>query len=89
VLTPTASLRRLAAWCSTVAVCATLASTAGQPVAHAADGREMLDSAISATKGSYLVYNFGPGHPTPLLNAGGGWYEMNNGGHLMIIKNAA
>ena len=38
-----------------------LASTAGQPVAHAADGREMLESAISATKGSYLVYNFGPG----------------------------
>ena len=24
-----------------------------------------------------------------MLNAGGGWYEMNNGGHLMIIKSAS
>lgn len=49
----------------------------------------MLANAINTTQGSYLVYNFGPGHPTPMLNGGGGWYEMNNGGHLMIIKNAA
>jgi hypothetical protein len=89
VLPPIASLRRLAAWCSTVAACATLAVTTGQPVAHAADGREMLESAISTTQGSYLVYNFGAGHPMPMLNAGGGWYEGNNGGHLMIIKDAA
>ncbi|WP_156166398.1 phosphodiester glycosidase family protein [Mycobacterium haemophilum] len=89
VLTPTASLRRLAAGCTAVLACLTLSSTVGQPVAHAADGREMLANAINNTKGSYLVYNFGPGHPTPMLNAGGGWYEMNNGGHLMIIKNAA
>jgi len=67
----------------------TLASTAGQPVAHAADGRDLLANAIDSTRGSYLVYNFGPGHPTPMLNAGGSWYELNNGGHLMIIKNAA
>jgi hypothetical protein len=89
VLTPSASLRRLAACCAAVAVCATLATTSGQPVSRAADGREMLESAIASTKGSYLVYNFGPGHPTPALNGGGGWYEMNNGGHLMVIKNAS
>jgi hypothetical protein len=89
VLTRPAGLRRLAACCTAVVAGMTLASTTGQPVARAADGREMLASAISTTQGSYLVYNFGPGHPTPMLNAGGGWYEMNNGGHLMIIKNAA
>jgi Phosphodiester glycosidase len=69
--------------------CTLLTSTVGSPVAHAADARELLASAISATQGSYLVYNFGPGHPTPLLDASGRWYEMNNGGHLMIIKNAS
>ena len=69
MLTPSAGLRRLAAWFSAVVACATLAITTGQPVAHAADGREMLESAIATTKGSYLVYNFGAGHPTPLLNA--------------------
>jgi hypothetical protein len=89
VLTPSASLRRLAACWAALVACTTLAITTGQPVAHAADGREMLESAISTTKGSYLVYNFGAGHPTPMLNAGGSWYESNNGGHLMIIKNAA
>jgi hypothetical protein len=89
VLPPIASARRLAAWCSAAAVCATLAITTGQPVAHAADGREMLESAISTTQGSYLVYNFGAGHPMPMLNAGGSWYEGNSGGHLMIIKSAA
>ena len=25
----------------------------------------------------------------PMLNAGGSWYDWNNGGHLMVIKNAA
>jgi len=83
------SAGRLTAGCATLAVCATLATTTGQPIARAADAREMLEQAIATTKGSYLVYNFGAGHPTPLLNAGGGWYEMNNGGHLMIIKNAS
>ncbi|QUR65938.1 phosphodiester glycosidase family protein [Mycobacterium spongiae] len=89
VLTPTASLRRLAVCCATLALCATLATTTGQPAAHAADGREMLAQAIATTRGSYLVYNFGGGHPMPLLNGAGHWYEMNNGGHLMIIKNAS
>ncbi|OBF15141.1 hypothetical protein A5727_15185 [Mycobacterium sp. ACS4331] len=58
-------------------------------VASAADGRELLASAIANTRGSYLVYNFGAGAPAPMLNAGGGWYEMSNGGHLMIIKAAS
>ncbi|MEB3980571.1 phosphodiester glycosidase family protein [Mycobacterium sp. 663a-19] len=89
VLTRPPGWRRLAACCAAVAACATLAFGTGAPVARAADGREMLAGAISATQGSYLVYNFGPGHPTPMLNAGGNWYEMNNGGHLMIIKNAS
>lgn len=90
MLTPTAALRRLAARSAAAAVACTLAGVAtGQPVARAADGRDLLASAIDATKGTYLVYNFGAGHPAPMLNASGNWYEMNNGGHLMIIKNAS
>jgi hypothetical protein len=65
-----------------------LATTTGAPAARA-DGREMLAGAIANTRGSYLVYNFGGGHPAPLLNAAGGWYELSNGGHLMIIKSAS
>ena len=89
MLTPTAGLRRLTACWAALVGCTILAISTGQPVAHAADAREMLESAISTTKGSYLVYNFGSGHPTPMLNAAGGWSESSNGGHLMIIKNAA
>lgn len=63
VLTPTASLRRLTACYAALAVCAALACTTGQPAARAADGREMLAQAIATTRGSYLVYNFGGGHP--------------------------
>ncbi len=79
------------AWRRTVAgaaVCAVLAAGTKQGVARAA-AADMLADAIAATKGSYLVYNFGAGHPMPLLNAGGSWYEMNNGGHLMVIKQAS
>ena len=54
-----------------------------------ADGREQLANAIATTRGSYLVYNFGGGYPAPMLNAAGNWYEMSNGGHLMIIKAAS
>jgi hypothetical protein len=67
---------------------AALGITTGPPLARA-EGRELLATAIATTRGSYLVYNFGPGHPAPMLNAGGGWYDMNNGGHLMIIKAAS
>lgn len=70
-------------------LCLMSAISSGQPVARAADGRDLLANAIATTRGSYLVYNFGAGHPAPMLNADGGWYEMNNGGHLMIIKAAS
>jgi len=71
-----------------VATCLTMATIAGQPVAAAA-GRDQLSQAIANTRGSYLVYNFGSGYPAPMLNAAGNWYEMSNGGHLMIIKSAS
>src|SRR5690349_21216903 len=69
-------------------MCAALSTTA-TPNATAASGRDLLAGAIANTRGSYLVYNFGSGHPAPMLNAAGNWYEMSNGGHLMIIKSAA
>jgi hypothetical protein len=72
-----------------LALCATLLTTAGVPTARAAGARELLSNAIATTRGSYLVYNFGGGHPAPMLNAANGWYEMDNGGHLMIIKSAS
>jgi hypothetical protein len=71
-----------------VLLCVGLSVTSGQAVARA-DGKEALANAIAATRGSYLVYNFGGGHPAPMLNAAGNWYEMDNGGHLMIIKAAS
>src|SRR5262249_38075161 len=89
VRTRTARLRRLAASITALLGCATLATIAAPPAAHAADGREALANAINATQGTYLVYNFGPGHPTPLMDAAGHWYGMNKGGTLMIIKSAA
>jgi hypothetical protein len=57
--------------------------------ARAAAGRELLANAIAGTRGSYLVYKFGGRNPTPMPNAGGSWYEMTSGGHLMIIKPAS
>ena len=85
---PSAIRRRFVASAAALAVCSTVATTA-TPVARAADARELLANAIANTRGSYLVYNFGGGAPAPMLNAGGNWYEMSNGGHLMIIKSAA
>lgn len=85
----TASFRRFAASVASLLVCAALSFTAGVPSAGAADARELLDTAIATTRGSYLVYNFGGGHPAPMLNAGGNRYEMTNGGRLMIIKSAS
>jgi Phosphodiester glycosidase len=84
---PPAGFRRFAA-CAAALVCVA-AATAGAPTARAADGRELLAGAIATTRGSYLIYNFGGGAPAPMLNAGGGWYEMSSGGHLMIIKAAS
>lgn len=67
----------------------TVAQLGTAPVAAAADARELLAAAIANTRGSYLVYNFGSGFPAPMRNAGGNWYELNNGGRLMIIKAAS
>lgn len=58
------------------------------PVASAA-ARDQLAQAVANTRGSYLVYNFGDGFPAPMLDAAGRWYEMNNGGRLMIVKSAS
>lgn len=82
-------LRRFAAGAAAVVVTAALATGTGAPTARAADGRTLLASAIANTKGAYLVYNFGGGHPAPLLDAGGRWYESGGGGRLMVIKGAA
>ncbi len=82
-------LRRAAAVCAALALCLTLATSTGRPVARAADGRDLLAAAIANTQGAYLVYNFGGGHPTPLLDAAGHWYELGNGGHLLIFKGAS
>ena len=84
-----AKFRRLVASATTLVLCAALATTAGVPAAQAANGRELLANAIANTRGSYLVYNFGGGNPAPMLNAGGSWYELGSGGHLMIIKSAS
>ena len=85
---PPANFRRFVAFAVALVVCVSVATTA-TPTARAADGRELLANAIATTRGSYLVYNFGGGAPAPMLNAGGGAYEMSSGGHLMIIKSAS
>ena len=82
------ALRRIAVYCAGTTLCLTLATSTGQPVARA-ESRELLASAIANTQGSYLVYNFGGGHPAPLLNAAGRWYDGTSGGHLMVIKAAS
>lgn len=86
----TANIRRFAVrslgMAAALIVCAV---TAGTPTAGAAGAREQLANAIAATRGAYLVYNFGSGHPAPMLNAGGNWYDANGGGRLMIIKGAS
>nr|WP_238994814.1 phosphodiester glycosidase family protein [Mycolicibacterium chubuense] len=69
--------------------CAVVSAIALAPVAVAASARELLAAAIANTRGSYLVYNFGGGFPAPLRNAAGDWYELTNGGRLMIIKAAS
>lgn len=81
------SQRRIGRLCAAVTLLA-LASCPGAPSANAA-GRDQLTQAISTTRGSYLVYNFGPGFPAPMLDAAGQWYEMINGGRLMVIKAAS
>jgi hypothetical protein len=80
---PLPRIRRL---CAAVVLMLTCGLNA--PVAHAA-ARDQLAAAIANTRGSYLVYNFGPGFPAPMRNAGGDWYEMSGGGRLMVVKGAA
>ncbi|MFB1296429.1 phosphodiester glycosidase family protein [Mycobacterium sp. pW049] len=90
--TPTANFRRLVSGTRSVfavTMCALLAWIVAAPTAQAASARELLAAAIANTKGSYLVYNFGGGFPAPMLNAAGNWYELNNGGRLMIITSAS
>jgi hypothetical protein len=75
---------------ATLTLGVTLATTGVAPRAHAdGDPRQLLLAAIANTKGSYLVYNFGGGHPAPFRDAAGTEYTLDNGGHLMTIKNAS
>ena len=82
--TPAANFRRFVACAAGADAVCCAGDDGGRTDRHAADGRELLAGAIANTRGSYLVYNFGGGNPAPMLNAGGSWYEMTNGGHLMI-----
>jgi len=83
-----AAALRLAAGCTAVLLAVSAGTVITAPVAHAG-AREQLATAIANTRGSYLVYNFGSGFPAPMRTAAGDWYELANGGHLMIIKNAS
>lgn len=65
-----------------------LAVGTAPPVAHAA-AHDQLTQAIAATQGQYVFYNFGPGSPAPMLDAGGNSYEMTDGGRLIVLKSAA
>ncbi len=80
------SLRRIGRLCAAVTLLS-LACGTGAPGARAA-ARDQLAQAISTTRGSYLVYNFGPGFPAPMVDAAGRSYEMTNGGRLIVIKAA-
>lgn len=87
LVTPLPGLRRLGRL-FLATICVVLTAGITPPVAAAA-ARDQLAQAVAATRGSYLVYNFGSGFPAPMLDAGGRWYEMNNGGRLMIVKSAS
>lgn len=80
------AMRRIRRVCA-AAACALLTVTS-TPTASAA-ARDQLDQAIATTRGSYLVYNFGPGFPAPMLDAAGRRYELANGGRLMVVKAAS
>ena len=81
------SLRRTGRLLAAVTLLA-LACCTGTPGAHAA-GRDQLTQAITTTRGTYLAYNFGAGFPAPMLDATGHWYEMINGGRLLVIKSVS
>lgn len=70
--------RRVAGWAA-VLLCGIVSISIGAATARGA-AADLLTDTIATTKGSYLVCNFGPGHPMRLLNGAGSWYELNNGG---------
>lgn len=81
------AVSRIGRFCAALTVLA-LGSGTGAPYARAA-ARDQLSHAIANTRGSYLVYNFGPGFAAPMRNAAGDWYEMLSGGRLAVLKGAA
>lgn len=81
-------MQRLTAGLAASVLCAALGTIAA-PAARAADAKSLLLGAIANTKGSYLVYNFGGEYAAPFQAADGREYTLNNGGHLMTIKNAS
>jgi hypothetical protein len=95
VQSSTAPLQRLAAGAVALTLRATLcamlcALLSAAPLARAEnDARSVLLAAIANTKGSYLVYNFGSNFAAPFRDAAGREYALDNGGHLMIMKNAS
>lgn len=82
------ALRRFTAGLAVFALCAAL-GTIGEPHARASDPKSLLLGAIANTKGAYLVYNFGGEFAAPFRAADGREYTLNNGGHLMTVKNAS
>jgi Phosphodiester glycosidase len=80
-------LQRVTAGAVAVTLCAMLSTRA--PASAETDARSVLLAAIANTKGSYLVYNFGGDFAAPFRDAAGREYTLNNGGHLMIMKNAS
>ena len=74
-----ALLTRVARVC--LALCCIGASAIAVAPSAGAAARDQLAQAIAATRGSYLVYNFGSGFPAPMLNAAGNWYD-NEGGSV-------
>lgn len=80
--------QRVVAGATALALCAVL-SYGGTPTARAEDAKALLLGAIANTKGSYLVYNFGGQFAAPFMSASGNQYTLNNGGHLMTVKNAS
>jgi Phosphodiester glycosidase len=88
VPSPATVIRRTVAGLVTFTLWATLGIT-GSPAARAEDARALLLGAIANSKGSYLVYNFGGQFAAPFRSADGREYTLNNGGHLMTVKNAS
>lgn len=85
---PAKVTQRIVTGLAVVMLCAAL-GVSEPPQARANDPKSLLLGAIANTKGSYLVYNFGGPFAAPFRAADGREYTLNNGGHLMTIKNAS